>query len=478
MALVRNGGGTAPASRGNRPDSGGTNEAAGGTSSAGSGDAGRPRGTGSSDYTVKGKRATAKQRDVIDGCLAQASEDNASRRVMIAVIMCITQESNAGELASVMTGNDDVGIFQQGRNWVTEKEAKDPAASTHAFLVTGPTSWKKVNGGVKSAPGNLDSAIRKVQISIGGYAPWEKEATKTVDTWLDTGGRAGTDYVKQYNFTRGDKGGQKENSWDAAARLVEEVGAYRWAAGNVFYAVSGDELRAGAPSLSIRGDEGWLVRQPAYSWANNREISEVTLDVLGDRWDVMPGACIVLTSLFGPMAGRWLVWNASGDRLDSPIIHVTLRRPTRLKDEPPSESAQHAETDSEGGDLYDICKKISDNRHAYVYGGSHGPKLSSLQPSSPFDCSSSCSYALFKAGMFDGSVAIVSGDFASSWGKAGKGDDFTIWANSTHVWMEGYEDGKPKWRFDTSQHSGKSGPMLTTVARSDQGRFQPRHWGG
>jgi hypothetical protein len=445
------------------------------SSEATAGDAGRPRGTGSADYKVKGKRATAKQRETIDGCLAQAQEDGASRRVMIATVMTITQESNAGELASVMTGNDDVGIFQQGRNWVSEKEAKDPAASTHAFLVTGPTSWKKVHDGLKNAPGNLNQAIMKVQISVGGYAPWEKEATKTVDTWLDTGGGGGGSYIKQYNFTRGEKGGQRENSWDAAARLVEEVGAYRWAAGNVLYAVSGDELRAAAPSLTIRGDEGWLVRQPAYSWANNREISEVNLDVLGDRWDVMPGACVVLSSLYGPMAGRWLVWNASGDRLDSPVVHVVLRRPTRLRDEPPSESAQRSESEG-GGSLYDICKKISDNRHEYVYGGSHGPKLSSLKPSSPFDCSSSTSFALHEAGMFDGSVAITSGEFAKSWGKAGKGDDFTVWANGTHVWMEGYDGSDFAWRFDTSQHSGKSGPMLTTKERNDQSRFTPRHW--
>jgi hypothetical protein len=471
-----------PATRTNRPGAGGTNTASGGRSSAGAGDAGRPRGAGSGIYKVKGKRATAKQRETIDGCLAQAQEDNASRRVMIATVMCITQESNAGELASTMTGNDDVGIFQQGRNWVSEKGAKDPAASTHAFLITGPTSWKKVHGGVKSAPGNLDAAITRVQISVGGYAPWEKEATDTVDTWLDTGGSGGGSYIKQYNFTRGEKGGSAENSWDASARLVEEVGAYRWAAGNVLYAVSGDELRAGAPSLTIRGDESWLLRAPAYSWANNRAVTEVTMDVLGSRWDVMPGAIAMLAARFGPLTGRWMVWNVSGDSLESPVLHVVLRRPTRLRKEPASERAQRAEGEAGGsvGALYDICKRISDNRHEYSWGGSHGPKLSSLRPSSPFDCSSSCSYALYKAGMFDGTVAITSHDVGGfgEWGKAGKGDDFTVWQNNEHVWIEGYKDGEFAWRFDTSQHAGKSGPAVSETRRNDQGRFHARHWSG
>src|SRR5215468_38865 len=87
-----------------------------GGSDASAGQAGRTRGTGADPYEVKGKRATAKQRSTIDGCLSQAQEDHCSRRVMIAIVMCITQESEAGELAGTMTGNDDVGIYQQGRN--------------------------------------------------------------------------------------------------------------------------------------------------------------------------------------------------------------------------------------------------------------------------------------------------------------------------------------------------------------------------
>lgn len=446
------------------------------------GDPGRSHGSGSASYKVKGHRATAKQRDTIDGCLTQAKDDNCSRRVMIAVIMCITQESNCGELAGVTTGNDDVGIFQQGRNWISVKDSKKPKPSTHAFLVTGPTSWKKVHRGLKNAPGNLSLAIHNVQHNAdpSAYAAWEREATNTVDEWLDSGGSAGADYIKQYLFTRGEKGGQRENSWDAMSRLVEEVGAYRWAAGNVLYAVSGDELRAGAPSLTIHGGEGWLARAPAYSWANNREISEVNLDVFADRWDVMPGAVVVLAKRFGPMEGRWLVWNVAGDSLDSPVTHVVLRRPTRLRDEPPSEKAQHAEEGGSSSDLRSICKNISDHRHAYVYGGSHGPKLSSLKPSSPFDCSSSCSYALYKAKMFPGKVAITSHDSGGfgGWGKAGKGTDFTVWQNNEHVWIEGYEDGDFAWRFDTSHHGGGSGPALTTNARNDQARFHPRHWKG
>src|SRR6188768_3752959 len=83
------------------------------------------RGAGSAEYKVKGRRATAKQRRVLEGVLAQAGEDGASRRVMVAAVMTVTQESNAGEDVS-QTGNDDTGIYQQGRNWISVAGSKDP----------------------------------------------------------------------------------------------------------------------------------------------------------------------------------------------------------------------------------------------------------------------------------------------------------------------------------------------------------------
>jgi hypothetical protein len=440
------------------------------------------RGTGSGEYTVKGKRATATQRKWIDGCLAQAAEDKASRRVMIATIMTITQESNAGEQVNVMTGNDDVGGFQQGRNWVSVEDSKKPAPSTHAFLVTGPTSWKKVHGGVKKAPGNLSLAIHQVQNNKdpNAYAQWESEATKTVDAWLDNGGSSeASTYIKRYSFTRGEKGGSKENSWDAAQRLVEEVGAYRWAAGNVFYAASGDEIRAQAPSLTIRGDEPWLLRRPSWSWAAGRAMAEMTLPVLADRWDVLPGARVDVSKRLGFMAGSWMVFNVSGDSLVSPEATVVLRRPTALRPEPASETGEHDAESGGASDLHRVCKEISDNRSSYVYGGGHGTPLEKLKSNSHMDCSSSVSLALHRADLFKDSVAWTSGKFAADYGKGGKGDEFTVWANATHVWIEGYDDaGKFAWRFDTSQHSGKSGPMLTTVPRKDQARFTARHYPG
>ena len=440
------------------------------------------RGTGSGEYKVKGKRATAHQRATIDGCLEQAQEDNASRRVMVATIMCITQESGAGELANVMTGNDDVGIFQQGRNWISVKGSKDPKASTHAFLITGPTSWKKRHGSVKKAPGNLSLAIHEVQGNRdpNAYAQWEDEASRTVDTWLDDGGSSegGGSYTKQYNYTRGEKGGQEENSWDAMARLVGEIGAYRWAAGNTLFAASGDEIRAQAPSLTIYGDEGWLVKPPSWSWASNRVISEVTLDVLADRWGILPGGVVRLPREFGAMQGKWMVWNVSGTSLVSPETTVVLRRPTRRKTEPAPETGQR-EGSGEGGangDLFEVCKAISDEGHSYPHPDVHHGPWRNIKKSTPLDCSESTSLALHRAGLFGNRPqAIVSGDF-DKWGKEGPGDEWSVYYNGGHVFIQSEGDGR-KWRFDTGGHPGVSGPRVVYNHRGDTGRFGVRHAG-
>lgn len=429
------------------------------------------RGTGAGEYKVKGVRATARQRNTINGCLEEADRLGAARRVLVAVVMAITQESVAGEKQG-RTGNDDLGIYHQGRNWISEAGAKDPARATRAFLVTGPTSWKKVHGGLKKAPGNLSLAIHKVQGNRdpNAYAQWEDEATNTVDTWLGEGGHGGS-YIKRYTFTRGERHGEHEDSWEAADRLVKEVGAFRWAAGNTFYAVSADELHQQAPSLTIHGDEPWLRKDPAWSWGSRRSIHEMTLEVLADRWDVMPGGLVLLDRKLGAMSGRWLVYTVSGQSLDSPEATVVLRRPTSLRKEPASERVDRSD-DGKGGKLRDVCREISDHRSDYKYGGGHDKAVRKLKSSDRLDCSSAVSLALYRAGYFDGDkIAYTSGTFAAQWGSKGKGDEFTVWANAEHVWIE-FDDGA---RFDTSQHSGKSGPMYTTVKRTDQGRFTPRH---
>jgi hypothetical protein len=198
--------------------------------------------------------------------------------------------------------------------------------------------------------------------------------------------------------------------------------------------------------------------------------------VLAERWGVQIGARVVVATGRVGQDGTYLVEQTDGYMVN-PELTVTLRRPATKKPEPPHD-VHEADSGSGGSsDLIDACSTISKQDHPYLYGGGH-KKLSAISAHEGLDCSSSCSLALHKAGMFHGSVAITSGAFASSYGKPGKGREFTVWANASHVWIELHDGGRYK-RFDTSPHgSGESGPHLRTTARNDQARFTARHWPG
>lgn len=431
------------------------------------------KGTGAqTGYRVKHQRANATQRDSIDAVLSEAQSEGASRRVMIAAIMTPTQES---ALDPAETNGDHVGLYQQDPGWGSELARRDRKKSTRAFLA----AWKKEHGSVKHAPGDLAGAIEAVQRSGQGslYAQWEDEATATVDRWrADSGGSSGRTVVQPFEFSRGEKDGQRETSWDATGRWASDVNFRRWAQRNTLFFVSDEELRAAAPALEVHGDESWLLSPPGGDWSPDRPENEVTMRVLADRWGVQIGARVLVATGRVGQQGSYLVEQTDGYMVN-PELTVTLRRPATKKPEPPHDVQQASSSSGGSSDLVDACSTISKQNHPYVYGGGH-KKLSSITAHEGLDCSSSCSLALHKAGMFKGSVAISSGDFASSYGKPGKGREFTVWANATHVWIELHGDGRYK-RFDTSPHgSGASGPHLRETGRTDQARFTARHWPG
>jgi murein DD-endopeptidase MepM/ murein hydrolase activator NlpD len=326
----------------------------------------RAQGTGVVSIKVKRKPAKALQIKVINDALNAAKALGASRRVMIAVVMCVTQESNAG-LDAGTTGNDDAGYFQQGREWISLANTKDAGAGAKAFLLgpdanvggTGGTKgWKQRHGSVKSAPGDLEAAIKAVQISVGGYGQWEAEATATVDAYLggsavfssSTTAGSGSTVPVPFLFERGTRdGSEHKNSWDTIGDLASEVRFRRWAALNTLYFVSDDELIAAAPSLQITGDEPWLLAPPAWEWGTARNNATLTVRVLSERWGVLPGA-VVFVSGQGAIDGRYLVLSVRDD-LYSPESEITLTRPIEKAAEPPQEAKTVDGTINVGGTL-------------------------------------------------------------------------------------------------------------------------------
>jgi hypothetical protein len=445
-------------------------------------------------FTVKGVKATPDQRRNLHGVLTECAAQGASGDVPVATVCCVIQESVAKRIRyGDAAGPDSRGLFQQRAPWGPEDVRLDPRGSTKMFLTGGrggQAGYKQKHGSLARVPGGIESAVKAVQVSVGGYSQHEREARAIVRAWggstsAEGAAAGGGSYTKSYQFTRN----ADEDSWTACKRLAEEVGWRFFIVGNTVYLMSEADLYARRTRYEVRPDDP-AVLDLSYDVDWGKPVSEMTLEVVLDRWGAPPGSVINVDG-YGPPDGRWLVVSVSRNYF-APTATVTCRQPGKEKLEPASERATRAANASEGGGgspgtevddgsksskLYAEAKRISDAGGTYVYGGGHGGSLSTLASGQGLDCSSSSSLALKRAGMFDGDAAIVSGEFARSWGQAGEGRRFTVWANSGHVWIQFHGLGNAK-RFDTSPYgSGGRGPRLRFTDRPTSG-FTPRHWPG
>lgn len=459
--------------------------------------------------TVKGEKASRDQIKVIDACLAEAQKLGAGRGVLVAVVACITQESNAGDPKyrgrGDSAGPDSRGDYQQRAPWGPLSVRMDHAGSTKLFLLGGrggQAGWKQKHGSLKNAPANLEAAIKAVQISVGGYGQWKAEATRTVNSWL--GGKGGlisssrtkgTKQVKaRYQFSRGTPG-KRESSWAAMRRLADEVGWRCFAVGSTIVYASDDELLKQRPSMTV-WDGGPGVDKIGWTWDRSHTAQEIKLAGRASRWGAQPGQCVEVVDQ-GPATGRWLVKTITRS-LFSSDVDITLVRPQRDKPEPAAAVKTVAGKGSSGGSsggssdfkskypgrpvpakvasLIERCKVISDGTPGYGWGGGHGPPLSQVKGSQRLDCSSSVSLALWRAGLFPSGTSWVSGDFAARYGKAGRGEWFTVYANAGHVFIA-FHGIVGVGRFDTGGPGGGSGPKLRPEGR-DTGGLTPRHFPG
>lgn len=94
----------------------------------------------------------------------------------------------------------------------------------------------------------------------------------------------------------------------------------------------------------------------------------------------------------------------------------------------------------------------------YLWGGGHGSFTAS-----GYDCSGSISYTLHKAGLID---TPMNSTALAGWGKPGKGEYVTIYANGSHAYMV-----VAGVRFDTSG----ANPSRWQKPREDNSGYEIRH---
>lgn len=454
--------------------------------------------------TVKGKKASKKQLKNAEVALgiADAHLSNTQGlirwRVYMALMEALITESSVTNL--VGGDADSGGILQVRRSVHKNVNVRDIEQVVTLFLTKG---FAGRGGAITLAntttkkPHEIAQAVQGSAFSDGSnYKSHEVEAKEWVKSYHNITDpdelSTETSVDGAYYFSRGGPTNGDEDSWDAMNRLASEVNWRVFVKGNTVYYVEDVDLYKQRPVATFSRLSPRVI-DVEFDWDEGKPVNTASLVV--QRNDLRHGSTVELTDC-GPASTRWLVWETQGDRVGG-YSTLNLRTPQAPKKEPAPERESVTVEGSVSGRksdaftrLIEACKAVNRNTPSYLYGGGHGASLDSLPPSTRFDCSSSTSWVLHKAGLFEHETAWVSGDFAAKYGKPGRGKLFTVWANANHVWIEFTKGSGTKFaRFDTGgprtiynvrgETIGtiRSGAHLSTERRSTGG-FTPRHFEG
>lgn len=453
----------------------------------------------SADLTVNGRRLGPGQIKNAEIALDTASEEKAPEKAILALLeACIV------EPAGVVNGRQYHPFDNPPGGDASSEGILQLLASTAKGLHVDPRDVEKVcrlfltrgfwgRGGAihlaRTQPGLSSGEIaQQCQGSAFGsrYGEHLRDAQKVLAAYkpgFDSTGTLTTTVEKPFAFARG----KDENSWDAELRLAGDVQWRAFARKNVVWYASEAYLFDQHPVLTLReGEDGVEEITFGIDLEARDLVNDLTVTARAAMWTAQPGMTArVPAGTQGPADGRWLVHQIEG-KLSDDLVTVTLNKSLPKKLEPAADTVDLSIATSAGSlkaqggplakayALYLAAKQISKAGGTYVYGGGHGTPLSRLRSGQGLDCSSSTSLALYRAGLFDEKLAWVSGQFAATYGQAGRGKYITVWAHSGHVFIQIDLPGKPSLRFDTSQHPG-SGPRLVKWGGRTTAGFTPRH---
>jgi hypothetical protein len=446
-----------------------------------------------SSYTLK--RGELKNAEaVLDTCDRVHAPEKAT-------LACLTACIVEGPFFRNPSGGDasSAGILQLLSSWGSIEKRRDIEWVVEKFLKEGFYGKRdpSVKGAIDAANKHPDWTVGEIAQETQGSAfgdRYEKVrggAEKVLEAY-GGGTFGGTTYEAAYNFTVGGRDNPKESYWDAAQRLAEEV---RWALfidGDHVYYDSEQTLIGQMAAAVVERDSPYVVDWSA-TWDERHIATDVTISLICDPFEFRAGEVFQLVG-FGPLStgstadpkkrpGFWLI-SEMNRNIGNLSTEFTLKQPQNPKKEPRGETRERRTGGETSSDLLDAMAKISKNTPGYLWGGGHGPALSSLKFTDGLDCSGSCSYALWLAGMWPSGLktALTSmdqGGFGDQWGESGRGETFTVWQNNTHVFMLSEGPGE-KWRFDTGGPGGGKGPKLHKGASGTRPTtgFHPRHWKG
>lgn len=300
----------------------------------------------SSGIKIKGVAADTDQISSINIALTQAREDNATKKVLKALLVAGIGESDFRK--SNNTGGH-VGVWQSN-----QIPANEVALQAHHFLVGGRSF--RAGGAIQAVKDHPDWTVGKVasavEISDADGAFYDKYGDEA-DAIISAGGgdlpdspAAPASY--QYSVAKA------EDYWDASRRLADEVAWRFFSHRGTFYFMDDYQLLRGTVQHTFKCQNGSeFVGKPTFEWDHRGSYPhEMTLSVILPRNYLAPGDVVNVTEA-GPLNGRWIVGEIAGTWYDS-VINLTLHMPQAPKKEPAHTDGQTAGSDSgSGGDKID-----------------------------------------------------------------------------------------------------------------------------
>ncbi len=448
--------------------------------------------------TVKGATADAGQLRNAQKVLDVANSFNADDRVKKALVEAVIVESQIRNLSG--GDRDSRGILQvrdqTARGMSPPINNRDISQCCAAFLTRG---FYKYGGALEIARKNPKMSAGQIAQHVQGsaygsrYDQHQHEAQAFLDQYeggvTTTTTRTTKTVLVPYQYRRGGADGTRENSWECLQRLAKEVEWRCFMSAGSLYFISEDALLRSKPRLVVREFTPGIV-DIDFDLDTGKPVATATLTARAARWAVPPGAVVQIED-YGPATGRWLVADISRGVFDADA-RIGLKRVTHALKEPAAETRQRTFTRRSAGAaatsaaverVYRKAKQISSKRFPYVWGGGHARAGTPSGSPPGYDCSGSVIAALAAGGLGyqPGGSTDVSGTMAREWGEPGPGQEMTVYANDSHVFVVftfGFGSGR-KAEFYTTGDWGsgwggagfKPNPHPTT-------NFRARHWPG
>lgn len=313
---------------------------------------------------IKGITADAEQKKQLTIALQVADEENAGPKATLAMVTAGIGESS-WRRSSTNPGSKAHGVFQliPATAASTGLDPEDTEATARYYLRHG---YYKYGGAIKLAQDNPGISVGEIVSKVEGsdkggpwYQVYTEEARAIIAAWSKGASHdTSSDPVlksKSFQFTRG-LPDQRESSFTAALRLADDVHWRFFVAAGVAVFVSDDRLMMNPASFVVeRGDDAVIDQR--WEVDHGKLASNVELQVLANRWSIMPGAVMALRDM-GLATGRWLAGRIEHD-LFTDVATVQLYKPlaplkepahtVEANDKKPSDSAHPSNSSPNSG---------------------------------------------------------------------------------------------------------------------------------